>query len=56
MASLGPAGLSPLTLNELMHTCVSLAIAADVRVLQRMLGHASAALTPARDDPDGQVR
>ncbi len=34
-------------LHDLRHTCASLAIAAgaDVKVLQRMLGHASAALT-----------
>ncbi|MGH9041115.1 MAG: tyrosine-type recombinase/integrase [Acidimicrobiia bacterium] len=33
--------------HDLRHTCASLAIAAgaDVKVLQRMLGHASAALT-----------
>lgn len=41
------AGLSPLRLHDLRHTCASLAIAAgaDVKVLQRMLGHSSAALT-----------
>lgn len=41
------AGLTPLRLHDLRHTCASLAIAAgaDVKVLQRMLGHASAALT-----------
>jgi integrase len=41
------AGLAPLRLHDLRHTCASLAIAAgaDVKVLQRMLGHASAALT-----------
>ena len=41
------AGLVPLRLHDLRHTCASLAIAAgvDVKVLQRMLGHASAALT-----------
>ncbi len=41
------AGLSPLRIHDLRHTCASLAIAAgaDVKVLQRMLGHASAALT-----------
>jgi integrase len=40
------AGLAPLRLHDLRHTCASLAIAAgaDVKVL-RMLGHASAALT-----------
>ncbi|HZA77676.1 MAG TPA: tyrosine-type recombinase/integrase [Acidimicrobiales bacterium] len=42
-----PAGVAPLRLHDLRHTCASLAIAAgaDVKVLQRMLGHASAALT-----------
>jgi integrase len=41
------AGVAPLRLRDLRHTCASLAIAAgaDVKVLQRMLGHASAALT-----------
>jgi integrase len=41
------AGLAPLRLHDLRHTCASLAIAAgaDVKVLQRMLGHASAAIT-----------
>jgi integrase len=41
------AGVAPLRLHDLRHTCASLAIAAgaDVKVLQRMLGHASAALT-----------
>jgi integrase len=41
------AGLTPLRIHDLRHTCASLAIAAgaDVKVLQRMLGHASAALT-----------
>ncbi len=40
-------GLAPLRIHDLRHTCASLAIAsgADVKVLQRMLGHASAALT-----------
>jgi len=40
-------GVAPLRLHDLRHTCASLAIAAgaDVKVLQRMLGHASAALT-----------
>jgi len=44
------AGLAPLRLHDLRHTCASLAIAAgaDVKVLQRMLGHASAAITPDR--------
>lgn len=41
------AGLAPLRIHDLRHTCASLAIAAgaDVKVLQRMLGHAPAALT-----------
>jgi integrase len=41
------AGVAPLRLHDLRHTCASLAIAAgaDVKVLQRMMGHASAALT-----------
>ena len=39
--------MAPLRLHDLRRTCASLAIAAgaDVKVLQRMLGHASAALT-----------
>jgi integrase len=41
------AGIEPLRIHDLRHTCASLAIAAgaDVLVLQRMLGHASAAMT-----------
>lgn len=41
------AGLAPLRLHDMRHTCASLAIAAgaDVKVLQRMLGHASATMT-----------
>ncbi|MGH9120731.1 MAG: tyrosine-type recombinase/integrase [Acidimicrobiales bacterium] len=41
------AGVGPLRVHDLRHTCASLAIAAgaDIKVLQRMLGHASAALT-----------
>ena len=41
------AGLAPLRFHDLRHTCASLAIAAgaDVKVLQRMLGHSSATLT-----------
>ncbi len=41
------AGVAPLRVHDLRHTCASLAIAAgaDVKVLQRMLGHASASLT-----------
>ena len=43
-ASIGMAGLHP---HELRHTAASLAIAsgADVKVVQQMLGHASAAMT-----------
>lgn len=43
-ASIGLEGLSP---HELRHTAASLAIAAgaDVKVVQQMLGHASAAMT-----------
>jgi len=41
------AGVGPLRIHDLRHTCASLAIAAgaDIKVLQQMLGHASAALT-----------
>ena len=41
------AGEAPLRVHDLRHSCASLAIAAgaDVKVLQRMLGHASAAVT-----------
>jgi len=41
------AEVAPLRIHDLRHTCASLAIAADadVLVLQRMLGHASAAMT-----------
>jgi integrase len=41
------AGVAPMRIHDLRHTCASLAIAAgaDVKVLQRMLGHSSAALT-----------
>jgi len=41
------AGLTPLRPHDLRHTCASLAIAAgaDIKVLQRMLGHFSAVLT-----------
>jgi integrase len=41
------AGIAPLRIHDLRHTCASLAIAAgaDILVLQRMLGHASAAMT-----------
>jgi len=41
------AGLKGLTLHELRHTAASLAISsgANVKAVQRMLGHASAAMT-----------
>jgi integrase len=41
------AGVAPLRIHDLRHTCATLAIAAgaDILVLQRMLGHASAAMT-----------
>jgi len=41
------AGVGHVRIHDLRHTCASLAIAsgADVLVLQRMLGHASAAMT-----------
>jgi integrase len=47
LPAVAQAGLAPLRIHDLRHTCASLAIAAgaDVKVLQRMLGHAPAALT-----------
>ena len=41
------AGVPPLTLHDLRHTAASLAVqaGANVKVIQRMLGHASAAMT-----------
>lgn len=41
------ADVAPLQIHDLRHTCASFAIAAgaDVLVLQRMLGHASAVMT-----------
>ena len=41
------AGLGDVTSHELRHTAASLAVAAgaNVKVVQRMLGHASAAMT-----------
>jgi integrase len=41
------AGIGPMRFHDLRHTCASLAIAAgaDVKALQAMLGHASAAMT-----------
>lgn len=43
----GRAGIGHLRIHDLRHTCASLAIAAgaNVKVLQQMLGHASAAMT-----------
>jgi integrase len=45
--AVGAAGLAPLRIHDLRHTTASLAIAAgaDVKVLQTMLGHASAVMT-----------
>lgn len=47
LPAVATAGVGPLRIHDLRHTCASLAIAAgaDIKVLQRMLGHASAALT-----------
>ncbi len=44
------AGLDGLTPHELRHTAASLAVSAgaNVKAVQRMLGHASAAMTPRR--------
>lgn len=46
-AALSDAGLAPMTLHDLRHTAASLAISAgaNVKAVQRMLGHASAAMT-----------
>lgn len=52
------AGLGGLTPPELRHTAASIAAGANVKAVQRMLGHASAAMTldvhsgPFDDDPD----
>lgn len=45
--ALKESGLQPLRIHDMRHTAASLAIkaGADVKVLQRMLGHASAAMT-----------
>jgi integrase len=45
--ALTDAGLDPMTLHDLRHTAASLAISAgaNVKAVQRMLGHASAAMT-----------
>ncbi len=47
LPAVGAAGLAPLRVHDLRHTTASLAIAAgaDVKVVQSMLGHASAAMT-----------
>ncbi|MFE7845879.1 tyrosine-type recombinase/integrase [Microbacterium sp. NPDC057407] len=46
-AALKRAGLPPMTLHDLRHTAASLAVqsGAHVKTIQRMLGHASAAMT-----------
>jgi integrase len=46
-SSLTKAGIEPMTLHDLRHTAASLAISsgANVKAVQRMLGHASAAMT-----------
>ena len=45
--ALRDAGLEPMTIHDLRHTAASLAISAgaNVKAVQRMLGHASAAMT-----------
>ncbi len=47
MTALGQAGLERMTVHDLRHTAASLAISsgANVKAVQRMLGHASAAMT-----------
>jgi integrase len=47
MPAVAAAGLAPLRIHDLRHTTASLAIAAgaDVKMLQTMLGHASAVMT-----------
>lgn len=47
MRALTDAGLPRMTVHDLRHTAASLAIAsgANVKAVQRMLGHASAAMT-----------
>lgn len=60
MRALADAGLPRMTIHDLRHTAASLAIAAgaNVKAVQRMLGHASAAMTldvyadPFDDDVD----
>jgi len=46
-SALGRAGLDPMTVHDLRHTAASLAVSAgaNVKAVQRMLGHASAAMT-----------
>ncbi|MGH3495764.1 MAG: tyrosine-type recombinase/integrase [Sciscionella sp.] len=46
-ASLADANLRPMTIHDLRHTAASLAVSAgaNVKAVQRMLGHASAAMT-----------
>ncbi|MFF2389127.1 tyrosine-type recombinase/integrase [Agromyces sp. NPDC058104] len=45
--ALSEAGLEPMTVHDLRHTAASLAVSAgaNVKAVQRMLGHASAAMT-----------
>jgi len=45
--AIAKAGVAPLRIHDMRHTCASLAIAAgaDVKVVQNLLGHASAAMT-----------
>ena len=47
MTALDAAGLERMTVHDLRHTAASLAISsgANVKAVQRMLGHASAAMT-----------
>ena len=47
VTALDAAGLDPMTVHDLRHTAASLAISsgANVKAVQRMLGHASAAMT-----------
>jgi integrase len=46
-AALTRAGIEPMTVHDLRHTAASLAVSAgaNVKAVQRMLGHASAAMT-----------
>lgn len=46
-SALDRAGLDPMTVHDLRHTAASLAVSAgaNVKAVQRMLGHASAAMT-----------